>query len=248
MPALDAYLESRSPALRRRSLGTTVYALRNFLRYLFESGQARIDLSSAIHAPKIYKLEGIPSALTPRDVTSVLQSARANHSPLGRRDYAILILLATYGLRAREVISLRLDDIDWRNDVLRVRHSKTNTCSELPLLRAPAEAILQYLKNGRPQTDRREVFLRAIAPYRPLSGAASLYHCIERYLEENTSIPCGRRGSHALRHARATTLLNAAVPLKTIGDILGHRSPRSTMIYLKWATKELRAISLELPS
>jgi integrase len=158
------------------------------------------------------------------------------------------MLLSTYGIRARELIALRLEDIDWRNEVLRIRHSKTNTHSELPLLRTAAAAILEYLKKGRPQTERRELFLRALAPYRPLSGAAALHHCIERHLGKCATSRPGKRGAHALRHARAATLLSASVPLKTIGDVLGHASPNSTMIYLKWATQELRAVGLDLPA
>jgi integrase/recombinase XerD len=244
---LDAFLQWRSTRLSRGSVAVVIGSLRSVLRYLHESGQVPVDLSAAIHGPRLYALDGIPSALRAEDVTKMLRSARAKRSPLGRRDYAILTLLATYGLRAGELVALRLEDIDWRNELIRIRHTKTKTRSELPLLRKPAEAILAYLRHGRPQTERREVFLRTLAPYHPLSGPSPLYKIIARNLVDAHSIPPGKRGPHALRHARAASLLRGAVPLKTIGDVLGHRSPSSTMVYLKWATRELRSVALDLP-
>ena len=245
---LDAFLQWRSARLSRGSVAVVVGSLRSVLRYLRESGQVPVDLSATIHGPRLYALDGIPSALRGEDITKMLQSARAKRSPLGRRDYAVLTLLATYGLRAGELVALRLEDVDWRNELIRIRHTKTKTRSELPLLRKPAEAILAYLRYGRPQTERREVFLRTLAPYHPLSGPSPLYKIIERNLVDAHSIPPGKRGPHALRHARAASLLRGAVPLKTIGDVLGHRSPTSTMVYLKWATRELRSVALDLPA
>jgi integrase/recombinase XerD len=244
---LDAFLHWRSSCVCRASLAVVVGSLRGVLRYLHESGRAPVDLSAAIHGPRLYALAGVPSALRAEDLTRMLGSAQAKRSPLGRRDYAILTLLATYGLRAGELVALRLEDIDWRNELIRVRHTKTKTRSELPLLRKPAEAILAYLRHGRPQTQRREVFLRTLAPFHPLSGPSPLFKIIARNLVDAHSIPPGKRGPHALRHARAASLLRGAVPLKTIGDVLGHRSPQSTMIYLKLATRELREVALDLP-
>jgi integrase/recombinase XerD len=244
---LDAFLQWRSTRLSRGSVTVVTGSLRSVLRYLHESGKVPVDLSAAIHGPRLYALDGIPSTFRPEDVTKMLRSARAKRSPLGRRDYAILTLLATYGLRAGELVALRLEDIDWRNELIRIRHTKTKTRSELPLLRKPAEAILAYLRHGRPQTERREVFLRTLAPYHPLSGPSPLYKIIARNLVDAHTIPPGKRGPHALRHARAASLLRGAVPLKTIGDVLGHRSPTSTMVYLKWATRELREVALDLP-
>jgi site-specific recombinase XerD len=243
---LDAFLQWRSSRWGRGSIGVVVASMRSFLRYLHESGQVPVDLSAAIHGPRVYALDSIPSALRAEDVTKLLESARAKRSPLGRRDYAILTLLATYGLRAGELVALQLEDIDWRNELIRVRHTKTKTHSELPLLRKPAEAILAYLRYGRPQTQRREVFLRTLAPYHPLTPGP-LNKIIARNLVDAHSIPPGKRGPHALRHARAASLLRGAVPLKTIGDVLGHRSPESTMVYLKLATRELREVALDLP-
>ena len=163
---------------------------------------------------------------------------------MGLRDFAILQLLATYGLRAGEITHLRLDDIDWRAETLRIRHSKTGAQSLLPLMAPVGEALIDYLRHGRPKTDAREIFIRSRAPYRPLSG---IHSAVCRRMEAAGVKPAGKRGPHTFRHARAVSLLRADVPRKVIGDVLGHRSAESTIPYLKLATEDLRAIALEIP-
>jgi integrase len=165
---------------------------------------------------------------------------------MGLRDYAILQLFATYGLRSGEVAHLSLNDIDWRAETLNVRRSKTCTYSLLPLMRPVGEALIRYLRGGRPQTDVSEVFLRARAPYHSLC-VTGIYGIVRRRMELAGVEPIGKRGPHIFRHARAVSLLRAAVPQKVIGDLLGHRSAESTRPYLKLATEDLRAIALEIP-
>jgi integrase len=164
------------------------------------------------------------------------------------RDYAILMLLATYGLRAAEIVKLRLQDIDWRRDVLRVRHSKTGTYSELPLLREVGEAVLGYLEKVRPRCVHREVFLRLCAPHRRFKEGSTLSTITRARLKTAGITRQGKKGAHAFRHARAVSLLRSGVPLKVIGDVLGHTSAEAVGVYLKLATEDLRAIGLELPS
>ena len=159
----------------------------------------------------------------------------------------MLLMLATYGMRAGEVMRLRLEDIDWRAERIRVRQSKTRIESFLPLVAPVAEAVLNYLELGRPQTHHREVFLRARAPRGPLSTVSSLATIIRRRLQEAAIVVNGRHGSHAFRFARALSLLRASVPLKWIGDVLGHVTASSTQTYLRLATDDLRALSLEVP-
>ena len=110
----------------------------------------------------------------PRKFRPSWKLLRQDCSPIGRRDYAFLTLLATYGLRAGEIVTLRLEDIDWQKEILRVRHSKTDTVSELPLLREPGEAVLSYLEKLRPESERREVFLQVRAPIRHIKAGRSL--------------------------------------------------------------------------
>lgn len=244
---LDRYIASRCHSMRRSSKLTMVSTLRGVLRHLYGSGRMPKDLADEIEGPPIYALEGIPSTIRREDIDRANQATRRDRSPLGRRDYAIMMLLSTYGLRAGEITGLRLSDIDWRHERLCIRHAKTGACSELPLLRGPADALLDYLRHGRPETTYREVFLRALAPYRPLSSPSALHYMMGRRLRAVGVTLTGKRGAHVMRHSRAVSLLTAGVPVKVIGDVLGHRNAKSTAIYLKLATDDLRAVALDLP-
>lgn len=245
---VDAYLKRCCVGLRRATIEDYTVCLRDFLRYLYGSGRIAIDLSGTVIGPRIYEHEDIPSALHADEVRRVLDATREDRSPIGLRDYAILMLLATYGLRATEIVQLRLEDIDWKRDVLRVRHSKTGTYSELPLLREPGEAVLRYLEKGRPPSAYRQVFLRIHAPHRPFKDGGTLNGVTNARLKSAGVTPQGHHGTHAFRHARAVSLLRSGVPLKVIGDVLGHTTAGATSEYLKLATADLRAVGLELPS
>lgn len=244
---IDQYLSWRMPGLRRATRHGVAQCLRSFVRYLHAEKLVAKDCSSAVSGPIMYKFEGIPRAFTEQQVKALLDTTRRDKTPTGLRDHAILMLLSTYGLRAGEVVRLRLDDIDWRADRLRVRQSKSGAESFLPLLPPVGEALLNYLCRGRPETDIREVFLRVRAPHGAFPWGGSLHTIIHRRLKQAGIEVKGRHGAHAFRFARAGSLLNAAVPLKSIGDLLGHRSAESTHIYLRLDTDDLRAISIDLP-
>ena len=241
---IDLYFEMRAAGLRRRSLKDVAERLRSLMRFLHRTGRIRVNLAPRIIGPVLYAYESIPSALSAEQITAVLKSTRKDRSPKGHRDYAILLLLSTYGLRSGEITRLRLEDIDWRAETLHIHHSKTGTNSQLPLMADVGEALLNYLRRGRPGTDAREIFIRTRAPYRPLSD---LYSEIRRRLEAAGVKPPGKCGPHTFRHARAVSLLRASVSRKVIGDLLGHRSEAATLPYLKPATEDLRAIALEIP-
>jgi integrase len=244
---VDRYLKERASSLHRSSINTVSGWLRVFLRWLHSTGQTNRDLSTAVIGPSMYAFASVPSALRSQDVKKVLDAARRDSTPSGIRDYAILMLFARYGIRAGEAASLRLDDFDWRNGVIRVCHSKTDSASYLPLLPEVGNAVLKYLQKARPKTAFRQVFIRDRAPYRPFENGVSLYSIVRRWVDAAGVVTSGRRGPHAFRHARAVSMLRARVPLKEIGDVLGHRSTTSTMTYLKLATEDLRAIALEVP-
>jgi site-specific recombinase XerD len=234
--------------MKRSSIEDRTVCLRDFLRHLYRRGHIAADLSDTVIGPRIYEHEGIPSALRAEEVQKVIEVVSADLSPTGLRDYAILLLLARYGLRAAEIVRLRLEDIDWRRDVLQVRHTKTGTRSELPLLAEPGDALLRYLEKGRPPSTHREIFLRILPPHRPFKGG-SILSCITKARLRAAGVhPQGRTGPHAFRHARAVSLLRSGIPLKVIGDILGHTTAQATAEYLKLATEDLRSIGLELPS
>ena len=241
------HLKQCCVGFRRASIEDRAVCLRDFLRHLHRSELTAADLSGTVIGPRIYEHEDIPSALRADEILRVLEVTREDLSPTGLRDYAILMPLAAYGLRAAEIVRLRLEDLDWRREVLRARHSKTGTYSELPLLNEPGEALLGYLEKARPPSTYREIFLRSPAAS---SVQSRLDHQrVTRARSARRSAgAAGQTGPHAFRHARAVSLLRSGVPLKIIGDVLGHTSAQATAEYLKLATDDLRAIGLELPS
>jgi integrase/recombinase XerD len=245
---VDAYTKDRASSLGRRSIKLAATNIRSFLRWLHTAEHIPRDLSSTVIAPSLYAFEGIPCAVRAEDVRKVLSVAQKDFTPKGIRDYAILMLLSKYGVRAGEITTLRLDDVDWRREVIRIRHSKTGVVSYLPLLPDVGEAILRYLQKSRPKTFLREIFIRNRAPYRPFKDGSSLYGLVRCRIEAAAVITRGKRGPHAFRHARAVSLLRGAVPVKEIGDLLGHRSADSTLVYLKLATEDLRAVAMEIPT
>lgn len=245
---VDAFVKHRACSLRRRTMGRLATNMRSFLRWLYATGQITGDLSSSVVTSPLHAFESIPSALPAQDVKKVLATTRQDRTPKGIRDYAILMLLSTYGVRAGEITALRLDDIDWRKESIRIRHSKTGATSYLPSQAEVGEAILKYLQTSRPKTAIREMFIRCHAPYRPFKRGSSLYGLVQWRLTAAGVVPTGKHGPHAFRHARAMSMLRATVSVKEIGDLLGHRASNSTLAYLKLATEDLREVALEVPT
>jgi len=241
---VDRYMDLRAPKLTRCSLKSVAERLRSLLRYLHTTGRVMADLSWHVIAPMLYAYEGVPSVLDRGQIVAVLENAKKDKTSAGLRDHAILQLLATYGLRSGEIRHLRIDDIEWRAETIHVRHNKTRASTLLPLMEPVGEAVLAYLRSGRPISDAREIFVRTRAPYRKLD---KLYSVVRRRLRDAGVQPPGKCGPHIFRHARAVEMLRAAVPQKVIGDLLGHRSTGSTAPYLKLATEDLRAIALDVP-
>lgn len=215
--------------------------LKVFLRYLHREGLAATDLSSAIESPRVYRFSSVPRSVTWDEVRKILATVDLR-TPLGRRDYAILLLLVSYGLRAHEVASLTLDDVDWESERLYVPGRKAGHSTAFPLSAVVGKAILDYLRGGRPPTDARELFLRTLAPYQPIRHHAVSCR-VARYIRlAGISVP--RPGSHTLRHTCVQRLVDAELSLKEIGDYVGHRSPDSTKIYTKVAINALRQVAL----
>ena len=172
-----------------------------------------------------------------------LNTERASHI----RDRAIILLLAVYGLRIGEVCGLTLDDLDWTNEKIRVRRLKNKRVQEFPLTAEVGNAVLKYLRQVRPQSSSRYVFLSIRKPYRPMTthGASC---CISTRLRA-LGVRLPHYGPHSLRHACATHLLDEGFSIKEIGDHLGHRSPRSTQIYAKVERRKLAQVAtVELSS
>ena len=239
---LDAFLEDRRTHVCARSLGMTCAALRAFLRYLFREGIVHRDLSASVQGPRTYALSGIPRSIRVEDVERMLGLVE-RRSVVGRRDYAMLLLLVVYGLRAREVAALTLDDLDWRAAVLHVRGRKGGHAATFPLVAEVGEALLDYLQRGRPDTPNpRCLFFRSVAPRAPIDHR--IVSCRAKHYLRKAGIDVARPGSHTLRHSCAQRLVDAEFSLKVIGDFLGHRHASTTRIYSKVAIDALREVAL----
>ncbi len=240
---LSAFVAERSGAgLAKTTVRSGCGVLRVFLRYAHRQGLLAADLSKAVEWPTAYQLSGIPRSITWAEVERVLGVVE-RRSPCGKRDYAILLLLVTYGLRAREVAALTLDDIDWRRDRLAIPGRKAGHSTAFPLSAVVGEALVDYLRHGRPRsTTDRHVFFRAVAPVRPISRVA-VSACAKHYLLQ-AGIQVPRPGSHTLRHTCVQRLVDDGFGFKAIGDFVGHRSPASTAIYAKVAIEPLRQVAL----
>jgi len=160
---------------------------------------------------------------------------------VGRRDYAILLLLVTYGLRGGEVATLTLDDVDWRNERLYVPQRKGGHSTAYPLSPIVGNAILDYLQHGRPATPDRHLFFRVVAPLTP--ATANVIGCVAAQHLRAAGVSVPRMGSHTLRHTCVQRLVDAGLSLKAIGDYVGHRHPSSTQIYSKVDVETLRAVA-----
>jgi integrase/recombinase XerD len=237
---IHRFIASQGKRYCRYTLRQRCSMLRRFLSFLYRRGIVSLDLAAAVVAPRVYQHEQCPRFLTRAEIDTVL-GTMDRRTPMGKRDYAMLLLLATYGLRGNEVVRLRLDDIEWRNDVFHVRRRKAGNSSSYPLSAAVGEAILAYLQEVRRTSPHREVFLILHAPYTPL--AAGSLHTQVKYYFGLAGIRVARPGTHSFRYSCAQRLFEQGMPLKTIGDFLGHRDSNSTERYTKIALDQLREVS-----
>lgn len=237
----DAFLASlRARNWCRVSLAKTVKTLRAFFRYAAQRGWCSEAIATGLIGPRLFRDEGLPVGPCWPDVQRLINSTK-NNTPRDIRDNAILQLFAVYGLRSGEVAALRLEDLNWAQDRISLRRSKQRKSQEYPLLPSVGDAILRYLEQGRPRSSRREVFLTLRAPIGPLSAGA-MYHLVSTRLRK-LEISSQHRGPHALRHACAGHLVTHGVPLKEIGDHLGHRSAYATRTYAKVDLPGLRTVA-----
>jgi len=241
-PVLSAFLAERAGSgLAKSTVRDGCGVLRVFVRYAHREGVLRNDLSGVIEWPQVYRLAHIPRSITWEEVGRVFEGVD-RRTPCGKRDHAMLLLLVTYGLRGREVAALTLDDIDWRHERLRIPERKAAHSTAFPLSSAVGEALIDYLRHGRPKSTDRRVFFRVAAPVVPIGPAAVSSRARHYVLKAGIEVP--RPGSHTLRHTCVQRLIDADFSLKTIGDFVGHRSARSTEIYSKVAVESLREVAL----
>jgi site-specific recombinase XerD len=242
---IESYIAKAGKRLSRATLQHDVGGLRGFLRFLTTNGRVSAGLDRQIDTPRLYRLEQLPRALPWETVRTLLQSIDTA-SAMGLRDYAMFLLIATYGLRSSEVVALTLDDIRWRAGSLQIYQRKTCSPLDLPLTNEVLAALVKHLKRTPPPAPYRRVFLRMRAPIGELKPTAIKEAFQSLVRKSGLRIPF--QGPHCLRHSFAVHLLKNGTPIKTIGDILGHRTAESTSMYLRLAIEDLREVALHVPS
>lgn len=224
----------------RVSVATMAAALRSFFTRLSVQGRCSARLADAIRGPRLFAQESLPVGPKWEDVRRLVSST-ATDKPQDIRDRAILLLLAVYGLRSGEVVTLTLDDVDWERGILHVGRPKQRCKQDYPLAADVGEAILRYLQIVRPRCPLRSLFLTLRAPLRPMASS-SLHYLVAKRMAA-LDIKSHKHGPHSLRHACATHLVAEGLSFKEIGDHLGHRSPDATRTYAKVDLAGLRQVA-----
>ena len=241
---LSDFVSSRDN-LKAKTVAGILSDLRSFLRFLTMCGILQRDLSYALPTIRVPKDAHIPSVWDHELIVKLL-GAVDRSSAKGKRDYAILLLACRLGLRVGDIRTLKLDNLNWEDATIQIMQSKTNTPLTLPLTEEVGEALIDYLKGGRPKTTYRQVFLKLNPPFEPF-GENNLYHIVThwRRLAGITFRSPQHQGLHSLRHTLATELLQQETPFHTIGEILGHVTLESTRIYAKANVEALRSVALD---
>jgi site-specific recombinase XerD len=238
------FLQDHAGQLSPGRVKLLVTALRSFLRYLRHQGETSVNLAGCVPSVALWSLSSVPKFLPAGSVQKILDHCECD-TPDGRRNYAVLLLLARLGLRACEIVALSLDDIDWGNGRLTVR-CKGGRWAQLPLVSDVGEAIAIYLRSGRPRCVCRHVFLRHRAPIRGFADSTTVSSIVRRALIR-AGIDSARKGAHLFRHTLATDLLRNGASLDEIGELLRHRSPNTTAVYAKVDLTALRTLALPWP-
>lgn len=238
------YLQRQAPLFAHVTRKNLVITLRSFLRFAFNQGYLTRDLADALERVPCFTHDRLPRGPKWEDLDKLLTTVDQS-TVEGRRDFAILTVLITYGVRAGQLVRLRLDDVHWGESTIRFPEAKCGRSIEAPLTPAVGNAIASYLRDARPMTPERQIFLSLHPPFPPLA-ATSIYRVVSRAFER-AEVSSPHRGSHAIRHAWATRAMAQGQSLKAIADLLGHRSLESTRIYTKVDSIQLRSVGLAWP-
>jgi len=242
---LAVFVQKEACRLKRNGRGVPGVALRAFLRYLSFLGVIQDGLQGAIPLRPRWRHVGLPRHLPAADVERVVAGA-FDGSARGRRNFAILLLLARTGLRAHEVARLSLDDIDWTEGTICVRSKKSRTERRLPLAHDVGAALSDYLKYGRPACSFRTIFLRVVPPFDPFTGSGAVCRIVRRALTR-AGILNTPAAAHLFRHTAATMMLRGGATFKEIADVLGHASITTTAIYAKLDISALSRVAMQWP-
>lgn len=242
---IEGFFLSYAQSMGRSARHSMQSGLRSFFRFCLHQGYIERSLDRAIPTLRTYRLAAVPRGLSDAEARQVLCSIDRS-SPVGRRDYAIMQLLYTYGVRGGQVRSLRLEDIDWAQNQILFKASKYGKDSLLPLTVEVGESLLDYLQNSRPPYPYPHVFLTCRAPCHPLPCSSSLSAIVDHRIRA-TGIERAGKGAHAFRHSFATRMLHKGHSLKEIADVLGHRYIGTTFIYTKVDFNALKQVAMEWP-
>jgi integrase/recombinase XerD len=240
---VSRFLIAQIPVMSGKTAQMTACALRSLLRFLHVEGTIRVDLSAAVPAAAYWRLSGIPRPLNAQQITALKQACDRS-DPVGRRDFAVILLLVRLGLRCAEAACLRLDDVDWSGGTL-IIHGKGSRIDRLPLPVDVGEAVVDYLLcHGRPRTAAREVFVRACAPHTML--ASSSLSCIVRRAAQRAEL--GTIHAHRLRHTAASLVLNAGASLQEVAELMRHATAATTLGYAKTDQHRLARVARRWPT
>lgn len=240
----NQHFQRKSVTLRPNTLHSLAAALRAFFTFLRWRGDIHTDLASGVPTVACWRLSTVPKFIEPAQVQRLLASCD-RHTVKGQRDYTILLLLARLGLRAGEVVALRLEDLHWEVGEMLVR-GKGQRLDRLPIPADVGQALAKYLRQGRPRCSARQVFVRLNAPHREFACPSDISTIVRQAMDRaGLHPPC--RGAHVLRHSLATHMLQRGASLAEIGEVLRHRAPTSTEHYSKVALKALRPLAQPWP-
>jgi site-specific recombinase XerD len=243
---VDDFVVELSSKWTPKSVAAVCSTLRTFLRFLHATQRLHVDIASSVAAPRIRSVDRPPRSIPWSDVQRILRAIDVESAP-GRRDFAIFLMMATYGMGAGEVRGLKLDDIDWAAKTFVVRRPKTGSTTVLPLLDPVGRALVRYLRHERPAHAKdRSVFVSDHMPHRALGGSTTIRHRLDIYASA-AGVRAAFLGTHVFRHTHATRQIEGGAPPKIVGDILGHRRHASTSAYVRGAIVRLRTIALPVP-
>lgn len=243
-PEITAFVRRHAPRCGRGWAAQMVTGLRSFFRFAQYQGDVASDLAAVVPPVANWAMSGLPKHLPTEAVQRVLGACERS-TVRGKRDYAILLLLARLGLRAGEIVALQLDDIDWANAELAIRSKKGEGWARLPLSVDVGRALARYLA-VRPPSSFRNVFVRGYAPYTPFVASGPVSVLVRKAIER-AGVKSARTGAHVFRHSLATEMLRRGASFDEIGRVLRHRDPNSTAIYAKVDLGALRELALPWP-
>ena len=229
------------------TMADKISGLRGLFKFLYLEKYISTPLNEAL--PKVHSVfrTKVPTVWKPEELQKAKECIDLGN-PAGKRDYAIIMLAASTGLRSGDIINLKLSDIDWEKKTISIIQSKTAESLILPLMDSTGWALIDYIKNGRPESNFKNVFLRHLSPFEPFKSAAAFYTLLTKYVAKAGIKPGGKTSSgiHSLRHTLASELLQNDVEINTIADILGHMDPESTKKYLQVNIAALSRCTLEV--